>query len=168
MARGPEAFLQTWERAEGIKARSVRPKRSTFGRRSLSAVRVHDRWTTLLKRAGQPMERKGRVYTYEVAGTKNKKARVRAVFTTRGRVGLVTSTAKGHKASGIAIGARASKLKGKTTPFGKNIRARKLGKGAMFLFGVKNGRVAWIGVTATSVSKTPARARSYLKLAGLK
>ncbi|WP_372789963.1 hypothetical protein, partial [Paraconexibacter sp.] len=127
-----------------------------------------DTWTRLLRRAGQPKQRKGRVFTYGVAGAKNTKARVRAVFTTRGRVGLITSTAKGHRASGVAIGAKASKLKGKTISYGKNIRARKLGKGAMFLFGVKKGRVAWIGVTSTSVAKTPARARSYLKLAGLK
>ncbi len=168
MARGPEAFLQTWERAVGIPADGTRPKGSTFARRSLGAVQVHDTWERLLRRAGQPDRRLGRVYTYGVAGAKNAKARVRAVFTRRGRVGLVTSTSKDHRAGGLRVGDRASKVRGRTIPFGPGVRARKLGRGAMYLYGVRSGKVAWVAVTATSVAKTPAGAKRYLKLAGLR
>ena len=57
---------------------------------------------------------------------------------------------------------------GRTVAFGTGMRARKLGKGAMYLYGVRAGKVAWVGVTATSVATSPTAAKRYLKLAGLR
>jgi len=168
MARGAETLLLTWERAVGVRPDGTRPKGVAFSRRALGAVRVHDRWVDLLKRAGQPATRKGRVFGYRVAGAKNAKARVRAVFTPRGRVGLITSTSRDHGAAGVRVGAAASALRGRTVAFGTGMRARKLGKGAMYLYGVREGKVAWVGVTATSVATSPTAAKRYLKLAGLR
>ena len=168
MARGAEAYLQMWERAEGIKADSTRPKGSTFSPRALGAVRVGDRPQALLERAGQPVSRKGRTWSFRVAGAKNRKARVRAVFTSRGRVGMVTSTASSHRAAGLGVGTRASRVAARTVPFGTGIRARRLAGGRTYLYGVRTGRVRWVAVTATSVGKSPKLARSYLRRAGLR
>jgi hypothetical protein len=69
MARGPEAYLQMWERAEGI-----RPNACTNGARHSAAYFKHLRkgtsaWT-VLRKAGQPDRRLGRTYTYCTTGGK--------------------------------------------------------------------------------------------------
>ncbi|MTD46645.1 hypothetical protein GKE82_20710 [Conexibacter sp. W3-3-2] len=168
MARGTETLLLTWERAVGVPADGTRPKGATFSRRGLGAVRLHDRWTDLLRRGGQPDARTGRVFSYRVAGAKNRRARVRALFTSRGRVGLVASTAAGHTAGGLGVGDRATRLQGRTEAFGANVRARRLPGGGRILYGIRDGRVRFTAVAAASVARTPAQAARALRQAGLR
>ena len=168
MARGPEAYLQMWERATGVKADGTRPKGSTFSRSGLGAVRLGDSWETSLTRTGQPLSRLGRTFTYRVAGAKNAKARVRAVFTAAGKVAFVSSTSKNHRARGVGVGARAPRLGGAVRALGSGIRARSAGRGATYLYGVRRGRVTWAAVAAASAVRTPVAARSYAKRAGLR
>ncbi|WP_297737677.1 hypothetical protein [Nocardioides sp.] len=71
MMRGAEAYLQTWERAQGVQPDScrnpdLRRSRSAFNRR----VRVGMSTKKLLFRVGQPYERLGSTYTYCVKGGK--------------------------------------------------------------------------------------------------
>jgi len=168
MARGPEAYLQMWERATGVKADGTRPKGVAFKRSGLGAVRLGDTWETALERAGQPLSRLGRTFTYRVAGAKNAKARVRAVFTKTGKVAFVSSTSKDHRAGGVGVGAKASRLGGTTRALGAGIRARRVGRSTSFLYGVRRGRVTWIAVATGSAVRTPAAVRSYAKRAGLR
>jgi hypothetical protein len=69
MARGPEAYLQMWERAEG-----VRPNACTNGGRHSASYFKHLRKGTsawaVLKKAGQPDRRIGHSYTYCTTGGK--------------------------------------------------------------------------------------------------
>jgi hypothetical protein len=168
MARGPEAYLQMWERATGIKADGTRPKGVVFSRSGLGAVRLGDSWEDALTRAGQPLSRRGRTFTYRVAGAKNKKARVRAVFTAAGKIAFIASTSKDHRAGRVAVGARAPRLAGGTRALGSGIRTRSLGGGKTFLYGVRKGRVTWVAVASSSAVRTPAAARAYAKLAKLR
>ncbi|MGH2951757.1 MAG: hypothetical protein ACRDKX_06920, partial [Solirubrobacterales bacterium] len=99
LSRGAEAYLQMWERATGVDARSCLEAKGELTRDGLGKVRVGASAKRVLKRAGQPQRRVGRTYRYCVRDGK-RKAKVVAVFTPRGRVGLVATTARRHAPHG--------------------------------------------------------------------
>ncbi len=80
MRRGPEAYLQMWERAAGVPAVGPRPRRWLERR-----VRVGTPAGRLLRRAGQPRVRRARTWRREVRGG----GRITARLTPRGRVAAV-------------------------------------------------------------------------------
>ncbi|HEY8866807.1 MAG TPA: hypothetical protein VIM22_07725, partial [Solirubrobacteraceae bacterium] len=120
--RGGEAYLQMWERADGVPAESCRSARTRFTRRGLGGVRLRSAPERLLRSAGQPHRRVGRVFSYCVAGARNRRAKVLAVFTPRVTVGLVASTARQPGKRAIGAGTRASRLRGITRAFGHGVR----------------------------------------------
>ncbi|MEI2714073.1 MAG: hypothetical protein V9G04_12480 [Nocardioides sp.] len=82
LARGAEAYLQTWERAQGIKPDSCRnPSLQRSPRAFTRAVRAGMRTTDVLRAVGQPYRRLGATYTY---CTTQGRAKVR--FGTAGKV----------------------------------------------------------------------------------
>lgn len=169
MMRGAEAYLQTWERAQGIKPEECRGDRGTFGRAGLAKLKLGDTPEAVLRAAGQPRTRKARTFTYCVArrpGKKGARGLVRGVFGADGKLGLVTSTAPGHRVRGIAPGAKASRVRGLRT-FGPGLRIRDAGKGRRYVIGLRKGRVRFIAVASRSASKTSKRLRSELRRAGL-
>jgi hypothetical protein len=168
MGRGAEAYLQMWERAEGIAAMSCRSARGRLTRTGLFSIKRGDTPNQLLRRAGQPASRKGRTWRYCVQGNRNRKAEVTAVYTPSGVVGLVGTNAYGHRAMRVGRGMRASRLRGKARRFGKGVLARRIGGGDRIVYGVRKGRVSYMAVASRSVAKRPGRLRPYLKLAGLR
>jgi hypothetical protein len=85
MSRGPEAYLQMWERADGVKPNACvnedqRKKVSFF----TALAKGSTTWQVLTK-AGQPDQRRGTTYTY-CAGTTASPATVRVSFTSGGRL----------------------------------------------------------------------------------
>ncbi|MEX2195035.1 MAG: hypothetical protein WD844_07095 [Thermoleophilaceae bacterium] len=168
MARGAEAYLQMWERAEGIPQRTCRSPRARVLSRGVGNVRLHATPQQLLERAGQPAERPGRAWSWCVRGRGNAEADVTAVFTPRGRVGLVTSTARGYRARRIGPGASASRLSGSAEEHGPGLMVRPGGRGTSLVYGVSDGRVTFVAVAARSVAERPGRLRHYLHLAGLR
>ena len=162
MARGAEAYLQMWERAEGVPDPQCRPRRARLGRWGLGSVRLGYTPKELLLRAGQPESRE-RAWSYCVSGSRNQTAKVVAAFTPRGRVGLVLSTSRGHVSGRISPGSRARTLRGRARSIGPNLWLR-----GRFVYGVRRGRVRYVGVAAHSVSSSPRRLRKYLRLAGLR
>ena len=54
MARGAEAYLQMWERAEGVPAPTERSPRAAMTARGIGTVRLGDSYVEALQRAGQP------------------------------------------------------------------------------------------------------------------
>jgi hypothetical protein len=170
MARGSEAYLQMWERAVGISPefRGRREARLRFGPQGLGLVKLDVPPEELLRGAGQPADRNARVWSYRVKGRGNDKARVRAVFTPSERVGLITSVAPRHRAAGLGTGTAAARLAGKARGFGTGILIRGAGQGRRYVYGVREGKVRWTAVATATVAKTPARLRSYLRLAGLR
>ncbi|MBS45350.1 MAG: peptidase [Nocardioides sp.] len=87
MERGAEAYLQMWERAEGIAPDSCR---NPDLRRGVGAVKrmVRDGMTTtqVMQRVGQPFRRLGREFGFCARTPERKKVMVTVRFSQRGRV----------------------------------------------------------------------------------
>jgi hypothetical protein len=161
MFQGAEAYLDTWERAYGIRATSCRPGRERFDSGGLGkALRLGDSARTALYRAGQPLSRIGRSYGYCVAGDSG---RVAAVLSARGRVAMITSTAAGDSAGGIGPGDSAGRL---------GSHARQLMPGVWLgpngrVYGARGGRVSFVAVATASELRSAAQLRSDLRAASL-
>jgi hypothetical protein len=68
LARGPEAYLQMWERAIGIAGDSCRPDVEDLTRRDLAALEKGMTPEEVLRTLGQPNSRQGETLGYCVAG----------------------------------------------------------------------------------------------------
>jgi hypothetical protein len=166
LARGSEAYLQMWERAAGVPASTCRGAHLDVSRRGIGGVRIGARNEPLLRRASQPRTRGPRAWTWCVRGRGNRRARTTSVLTTAGRVGLVASTARTHRARRVGAGARASRLRG-VRRFGPGVRVRNVRGGGKLVYGIRRGRVRYAAVASRGVARSRARLRSYLRLAGL-
>jgi hypothetical protein len=96
---------------------------------------------------------------------------VTAVLSKAGRVTLVGSKLRRHKANMIGIGDRASRLRRKSgvKRFGrKDVLVRRLRGGNRFVWGVRGGRVRWTAVASGAVAKNAGELRRALRLAGLR
>ena len=165
LARGAEAYLQMWERAVGIPARRCRASRARVTRRGLGPVQLGHSPQRLLRRAGQPV-RRTRAWRYCVAGGRAEK--VVAVFTARGRVGLVGSTARGHRAGRVGKGTPARELRRGTRRLGRALLVRRVPGGARLVYGVLRGRVRYVAVASRSVARTRTGLLRYLAMSRLR
>jgi hypothetical protein len=93
MARGAEAYLQMWERAVGVPAPACMVEPAAVTEQGVGRVRLGLSSGELLRQAGQPQERDGRVWTWCVQGDEGE--RTVAVLSPAGRVTMVASTAQG-------------------------------------------------------------------------
>jgi hypothetical protein len=167
MFQGAEAYLQTWERADGVPAMSCRPARQRFTGAGLgSAIRLGEGSTAALYSAGQPLSRPGRSYRYCVAGGRG--AAVAAVFNRRGRIAMITTTGRGGVAGGVGPGAPARRLADATRRLMPGVRVgRRLRGGAGYVYGIRAGRVRFVAVTTAQELGSAARLGSDLHAAGL-
>jgi hypothetical protein len=93
MFQGAEAYLQMWERADGVPGMSYQPAAERFSATGLGRrLRLGDGTERALYRAGQPLTRPGRSYRYCVGGAGHRTAV--SVFDSRGRVALIASNAR--------------------------------------------------------------------------
>jgi microsomal dipeptidase-like Zn-dependent dipeptidase len=179
LSRGPEAYLQMWERAEGVPAETCRSARGRFTRRGMGRQRLAVGPEALLRRAGQPALRRGRVFRYCVQGRGNRrsKARFAAVFTPAGRVGMLVSNARGHgtiwrrRGRGrlrISRGASVRTLRGRARRVSSRLYVRRARGGVRFVYGVRRGRVRYVAVASRSVGRSTRRLRAYLRLSGVR
>jgi hypothetical protein len=88
MSRGAEAYLQMWERTIGVPT-GCRSPRAALTAKGLGNVRLGDSYVEVLRKAGQPADRNGRVWSWCIGGAKGKNAKVIAVLTPDGDVGVV-------------------------------------------------------------------------------
>jgi hypothetical protein len=167
MARGAESYLQMWERSVGIPGPRCRFVRGHFKRRGLAWLRLNDSHRTILRRAGQPQHRT-RTWRFCVRAHKNPPGEVAAVMTKKEKVGLVISTARGHEARHISTGARARKLRRQARRIGKGLYVRRIKGGRRYFYGVRKGRVRYVGIALPSVAKKRSTLRRYVKLAGVR
>jgi len=168
LARGSEAYLQMWERAEGIPT-GCRPARARLTRRGLAGARLGNGHASLLRRAGQPRERGARAWTYCVGNPRRGGAgRITVALTPTGRAALVASTSPGHTARGVRTGMRARRLGRSAKAFGRGLRVRRVPGGKRFVYGVRAGRVRFVAVATPGAAKSRRALRRYLRLAGLR
>jgi microsomal dipeptidase-like Zn-dependent dipeptidase len=166
--KSAEHYLQMWERAVGVPAPRCGSDREDVTRNGVGDVLLRAPVEDLLRSAGQPRERPGRLWQYCVSGKRNSKAKIAAVIGPDERVALVASTARGHRAGSVAPGKRAAgRLRG-TRAFGRGVRIRPAGKNARFVYGIRKGRVRYVAVVTRDAAKSRKRLAGYLKLAGLR
>ena len=177
MAQGAEAYLQTWERADGIRATRCLPARRRVKPRGIASVRLRLGPEALLRRAGQPSSRPLRAYRFCVRGKRNRRARVAAVFTraAQPRVVLVATNAFRQRGRRIGRGAPVAKLEARgAVKIGKRLWVRRAARGrraarrVRLVYGVRRGRVRFVAVTTRGIAQKPRRLRAHLKLAGLR
>ena len=169
LAQGAEAYLQMWERSEGVPMRDCLPERNRFSSRGLGAVKVGLSGERLLRAAGQPENRKGRTFTYCARTSGGGEAPVSAVFADGSRVGLVASRSSAHEAGGIGAGDSVAELrrtKG-TKRLAADLTVRRLADGTRFVWGTSGNRVTWAGVASAGVGSDAADLRRAAGLAGL-
>jgi hypothetical protein len=154
LGRGAEAYLQMWERADGIPA-GCRPARAKASSRGLAGARLGAGTSALLRRAGQPRARGARRWSW-CAGN----GRLSVALTPAGRVALVGATARGHKARGIHPGTKSKRAKRGTRAFGAGIRKR-----GRYVYVLRKGRVRAVAVTTAKSRKS---VRRLLKRAALR
>ena len=177
MGRGAEAYLQMWERAQGIEEVRCDGWRQRFlTERGLGRqLRLGYRARKVLARAGQPVERT-RTWRWcartrrggdERAGRAGR-AMVVAVFDKRGRVGLVGSTLRKHRAAQIRVGMPRRALRGRIESLGRGLFVRDAGAGRSFVYGVRAGEVSYVAIASRGVARSEGTLRRNLRRAGLR
>jgi hypothetical protein len=150
MYNGAEAYLQMWERADGISSPGCAATRRGMSAHGLGALRLGDDWQTLLRRAGQPQQRT-RAWSWCVAGKRNAGGADVAVLSDAGKVQLAGSTAHGRSAAGVAVGAAAAKIASTARSIGAGVRVLPTGPVA-WVYVVRGGRVRAVAAAAPSLA----------------
>lgn len=86
MARGPEAYLDTWERAVGVTNDACRDSRAIKKESVIKAIRKGTSVKDVLLKAGQPHSRLATKFTYCAKSSKGKKVTRVVTFSTGGKV----------------------------------------------------------------------------------
>jgi hypothetical protein len=170
MFQGAEAYLETWERADGVPATSCLPARGRLSATGLGrALRLGDTAQVALFRGGQPFSRPGRSFRYCVSGSGRRGARVTSVFNAAGRVALIATTARGQRANGVATGASTARLRQRrATRLASGLwEGRKLAGGARYVYGVRGGQVRFVAVAGRAELRKVSSLRADLRAAGL-
>ena len=146
------------------------PARGRFTAAGITRVRLGLGPVGMLRRAGQPARRTGRVYRWCVRGDKNRGAKVVAVFDKRRRARLVGSTGRGHRGRtlGLFKGERAARIRRSVRRLGRGLMIRKARGGKRFVYGVRDRRVRYVAVVPRQIARKRSRLRSYLRVAGLR
>ena len=160
LGRGAEAYLQMWERADGVPPTRCQPAKGRATRRGLTRVRLGARRGALLRRAGQPRTR-GRTWTWCTVGGK---ARIAAVLIPGGRVTTVGSTAPRPRARGCRPRrpARPSARRRARSRSAAGCGSRKLGGGRRAVRADAQGHAC----AGSAVTTREARARPYAATRG--
>jgi hypothetical protein len=167
MFRGAEAYLQSWERAEGI-GFGCKSGRQHFRRFGIGRLRLRYTAARLLRRGGQPRVRGDRAWTWCVTRKRNRRKKLVAALDRKGRVQLIASNAIGHRIRRIRPGVRSKRLRGRARRIGRGLYVRRAGKRARFVYVVRRGRVRVVGVATRGASRNRKTLRRYLKLTGLR
>jgi microsomal dipeptidase-like Zn-dependent dipeptidase len=179
MARGAEAYLQTWERAYGVPEMACRTWRGSFKTGGLAGrVRLGAESDPTLYSAGQP-QRRTQAWSWCAqsaakaarAGKKVKRpsprGRVVAVYGADGTVGMILSSLASHRAAGVGPRTSAKSLPKGTRKAAKNLWVRSAGKGARYVYVVRKGRVAYAGIAKRSLAGKARILREQVKRAGI-
>jgi hypothetical protein len=90
MSRGAEAYLQTWERAEGIKPDSCRnPTLRKSVTKVGTLIRTGMSTRAVMEKVGQPYTRSGRTFGFCAKAPGKRKVRMTVVFSKAGKVKTV-------------------------------------------------------------------------------
>jgi hypothetical protein len=140
-------------------------RRSPIGPRNIGRVRLGYSRAQLLELPVPPVRRARRAFRYCVKGGRG---RVTAVLSRRGRVRLVTTTARGHGNRRVRVGAPSRAFVQAFPSRRRVIRGiYRLGRRSGRVYGLRRGRVRFIAVSPRRLLRRPRTLRRYLRVAGL-
>ena len=151
--------------APGEGGRRCLARRSPIGPRNIGRVRIGYSRQRLQQLPVKPVRKTRRSNRYCV---KRSSGRVTAVFSKRGRVVLVTTTARAHGNRGVRPGSSSRALRraySRRTPVGRGL-FRANGHSPR-LIGVRNGRVRFVAVAHRSLLRNRRALVRHLRLAGV-
>jgi hypothetical protein len=145
--------------------RTCLARRSPIGPRNIGRVRLGYGRRRLLRLPVKPVRRTRRSFRYCVKGSSG---RVSAVFTRRGRVALVTTTAPVHGNRRLRPGAPACALR-RAYSRRRAIRPGlyRANRRSNRVIGVRRGRVRFFAVASRRLLRHPRALKRHLRLAGL-
>ena len=164
LANGAEAYLQMWERAEGVPGPRCRSRSGDMRRTGVRHVEPGLRANKLLRQAGQPQRREGRVWRWCLNKRKLGKVAITAVLTRHGRSALVATQARGQRAGKIAVGDRRRRVTRHADQVARGLWTASAGDGITFVYGVRRGRVRFAAVATRAATKS---LRRYVRLGDL-
>jgi hypothetical protein len=160
MWHGSEAYLEMWERADGVRTPRCSDSDESIERFQRKRFRLGSGWVALLRRAGQPQQRT-RTWSWCVLGRHNRHRADVAVLSKSGHVQLAGSTANGRSAGGVPVGAKARKLRG-TRAAGGGVRFRVKG-GRVKAYALRGGRVRAVAVARRSLARNHRALRAAMR-----
>jgi hypothetical protein len=161
LLRGPEAYLEMWERSVGVPRRRCQRNVHHFTAAGLGPLRLGLNAKRLLLRAGQPL-RRTRAWTYCVNRKHDPHPYATTVMTPGARVGLVSTTAGGQRALGIEVGDPKGRVRKIGDRLGGGTWTARLGQ-ATAVFVVRGGAVRELALAGSAASRTPRSLRGYLR-----
>ena len=164
MANGAEAYLQMWERAEGVPAPRCRLRTARLRRQGIRLIAPGVTAGRLLRRAGQPQERDGRVWRWCLKQRAPVEKRVTAVLTPRGRSALVATNARAQRARGIGAGDSERRLLGRAERVTGRLWIRRAGGARWFVYGVRGDRVRFAAVATRAAVRNTRTLKRYVRL----
>jgi hypothetical protein len=155
LLNGSEAYLETWERAYGVKPSKCRSAKARFTRRGLGSLRLGRSAFATLKKGGQPAKRRSIAYIYCAGGGKHP-GRVAVLFNSSGRKAIfVGGDGRHQRAGGVRVGTPLKALRSKARRIPRSNTWYKPGTGKNglggkrhFIYAVKRGRVVSVGTAA--------------------
>ncbi len=159
MWNGSEAYLEMWERADGIRSPKCNDSDHPIEAQERGPLRLGSDWTTLLRRAGQPQQR-NRAWSWCLTGKANRTAADVAVLSQAGKVQLAGSTARGRTAGGVRVGAPVRRLRHAASA-GGGVRFVRTRSGAR-VYAVRGGRVRAVAVASRALARRPRALRAAM------
>jgi hypothetical protein len=157
---GAEAYLDMWERADGIRTPRCADSDHPIRAEGRGVLRLGSDWLTLLRHAGQPQQRT-RAWSWCVGGDLNLDAADVAVLSRSGKVELVGSTARGRSADGVLVGAPARRIRAARSA-GGGVRFRLTQQGA-WVYAVRGGRVLAVAAASRGLARRPKALRVAMR-----
>jgi microsomal dipeptidase-like Zn-dependent dipeptidase len=168
MANGAEAYLQMWERAEGVPPPRCRSRTARLRREGVRRIELGLPAGAFLRRAGQPQQRDGRVWRWCLKNRAIEKARITAVLTRRGRSALIATNARAQRSGNVGVGDRRRRVAKRADRVARGLWSRRAGGGRRFVYGIEGGRVAFAGVATRAAAKNRRTLLRYVRLGGLR
>ncbi len=149
---GAEAYLEMWERADGIRTPKCADSDHPITASGRGPLRLGRNWLTLLRRAGQPQQR-NRAWSWCVTSKRDRNKADVAVLSKAGKVELVGSQALGRSAGGVAVHSRRH---------GHGVSFKRTHRGAWVYF-VRGGRVRAVAAASRSLARHPKALRADMR-----
>ncbi len=159
MWEGAEAYIDMWERADGVRVPRCADSDHSIGSRGRGAMRLGRGWQTLLRKAGQPQQRT-RAWSWCVGASRNVRKADVAELSRAGKVELVGSTAFGRSAGRVHVGAAARRVRGARS-LGGGMRFKRTKTGA-WVYAIRGGRVSAVAVTTRTLARRPKQLRAAM------